>query len=426
MGNATHFFTLTIFVSAALTKIWKGEAKKPSEEFKEKKKFYKVEKIYSKVDGLSMLYLFVCSVLAMIPFVISFNAKYASYMYEMVKKVEVVSSIVIGLTTIAITMAVVVILFDKGYYIVFSIREVLQKYKFSECMIMVIFSCIVVSGITMTLLNEKLDSIFDVGRFMILEIATVYNVVGVAYILSIICSIMFLERKKELCLLRQLYKRFWHHRIDTTHFKDKKNWNKVAVRINIEYLIERYMKICRRRRIARIKELEFVTTMECYEEKWYRKARKKFILMMVIFLMGSTIINWCVLKEDCLAILLINTIATIVSVIFAYTNVKCFRIVITRLYSDKWGYYIHMCGDKELFVPEVALRIDNVYDTYFKRMNSLNAFFYIWINYVNKKNDVIKNGFEEVILGFYELQNKNMITFLPIFTIGFFLYDEKI
>ena len=199
-GMLPIFFTLTIFVSAALTKIWKGEAKKPSEEFKEKKKFYKVEKIYSKVDGLSMLYLFVCSVLAMIPFVISFNAKYASYMYEMVKKVEVVSSIVIGLTTIAITMAVVVILFDKGYYIVFSIREVLQKYKFSECMIMVIFSCIVVSGITMTLLNEKLDSIFDVGRFMILEIATVYNVVGVAYILSIICSIMFLERKKELLL----------------------------------------------------------------------------------------------------------------------------------------------------------------------------------------------------------------------------------
>ncbi|MFR5618099.1 MAG: hypothetical protein ACLTJ5_04370 [Clostridium sp.] len=49
---------------------------------------------------------------------------------EMIKKIEVVSTIVIGLTTIAIAMAVVIILFDKRYYIVFSIREVLQNINF--------------------------------------------------------------------------------------------------------------------------------------------------------------------------------------------------------------------------------------------------------------------------------------------------------
>ena len=60
------------------------------------------------------------------------------------------------------------------------------------------------------------------------------------------------------------------------------------------------------------------------------------------------------------------------------------------------------------------------------RMNSLNAFFYIWINYVDKKKSTIKYEFEEVILGLEELDNRNMVTYFPIFTIGFFLFDKDI
>ena len=206
-----------VFLCTVLIKCMKKEVLSPIEEFCDKKKFHKTEKIYSKVVYLSDIYFFVCVTLAIIPFVILFNARYDSYIYEMIKKIEVVSTIVIGLTTIAITMAVVIILFDKRYYIVFSIREVLQKYKFSECLIVVIICCILAAGTTMTLLNGEIDSCFDVARFMILEIAAVYNIVGVTYILCVIINIMFLERKNELCLLGQLYRRFWLHRIDTIH-----------------------------------------------------------------------------------------------------------------------------------------------------------------------------------------------------------------
>lgn len=65
-------------------------------------------------------------------------------------------------------------------------------------MIIVISSCILVSIATLTLLNERIDSYFDVARFMILEIATIYNVVGVTYILGVIVNIMFLEQKVNL------------------------------------------------------------------------------------------------------------------------------------------------------------------------------------------------------------------------------------
>ena len=191
----------------------------------------------------------------------------------MIDKIEVVSNIVIGLTAITITMAVVVILFDKRYYIVFSIRDVLKKYKFSEFLINVILSCIVVSIATLTLLNKKIDSYFDVAKFMILEIETIFNILGVAYILCVIINIMFLEQKNELSLLGQLYRKFGLYKIDTLHFKSKKSWSKEAVEINVDYLLERYINVCNRKKIFNIKSVEFVTTMGYYKPKWYDIAR---------------------------------------------------------------------------------------------------------------------------------------------------------
>lgn len=425
-GILPVFLAFIVFLCTVLIKCMKKEVLSPIEEFCDKKKFHKTEKIYSKVDYLSEIYLLTGATFATVPFVCFFNARYDAYIYEMIKKIEVVSSIVIGLTTIAITMAVVIILFDKRYYIVFSIREVLQKYKFSECLIVVIICCILVSVTSMTLLNGQIDSSFDVARFVILEIAAVYNIVGVTYILWVIINIMFLERKNELCLLGQLYRRFSLHRIDTMHFKSKKNWSKEAVEINIEYLIERYINICKRKKIVRIKDIEFVTTMDCYKEKWYGKARNKFVRMMISFLFISIIIDGIVLQENCLEVILFNVIVTTISIIFSYANVQSFRLVIMRFYSDTWGYYMHINDDKELLIPRAALRKKNIYDKYIMRVNSLNAFFYIWINYVDKKKNIIKYEFEEVLLGLEELDNKNMVTYFPIFTIGFFLFNREI
>ncbi len=417
---------LIVFSSIILSKCMRKKVLSPIEEFDDSKKFHKTEKIYSKPDYFSVIYFFGCVTLAIIPFVFLFNVRYDSYIYEMIKKIEVVSSVVIGLTTIAITMAVVIILFDKSYYIVFSIREVLQKYKFSEILFIIIMCCILVSGMTMTLLNGKIDSHFDVVRFMILEIATVYNIVGVTYILIVISRIMFFERKNELCLLKQLYKSFWLHRIDTIHFKSKKNWSKEAVEINIDYLIERYINICKYKKIERIKDIEFVTTMGCYQEKWYGKARNKFVRMMICLLFISTIIDSIVLQENCLGFIFFNVIATISSIVIAHVNIQSFRLVIIRFYSDTWGYYMHTNDNKELLIPRVALRKGNIYSKYIMRMNSLNAFFYIWINYVDKKKRTIKYEFEGVLQCLEKLNNKNMVTYFPIFTIGFFLFDKDI
>lgn len=425
-GILPVFLAVIVLLSTVMVKCMKKDVATPIEEFSDKKKCHKSEKLYSKVNYLSEAYFLGCITLAILPFLAIFNAKYDSYIYEMIKKIEVASSIVTGLTAIAITMAVVIIVFDKRYYIVFSIREVLQKYKFSECLLLVSFSCLIVSGTTMTLLNGKIDSDFDVWRFMALEIGVIYNIVGVAYTIGVIIYIMFIEQKSELSLLGQLYRRFWLHRVDTLHFKDKENWSREAVEINIEYLIERYVSICKRKHIAQIEDIEFVTTMDCYKKKWYGKARDKFVRMMLWLLVLSTLINIVVLIESCYSIIFFNIIITVMTIALTYLNIESIQLVIMRLYSDTWGYYIYKKNGKELFIPRVALRIDNIYDKYIMRMNSLNAFFCIWMNYVDKDQEHIQKMYEEVIAWFEDVKTKNIATCFPVFTIGYFLFDNDI
>ena len=195
LGMLPVLLTFMVLLAIVLIKCMKKDVVSPIEEFHDRKKYHKAEKIYSKVDYLSESYFFAGMTLLFLPLIAILNAKYDSYIYQMMEKIEVISSIVIGLTTIAITMSVVVILFDKRYYIVFSIREVLQKYKFSEWLLIALLSCILVCVMTMTLLDGKIDSYFDVGRFMALEIGVIYNIAGITYIFGVIINVMFLEKK---------------------------------------------------------------------------------------------------------------------------------------------------------------------------------------------------------------------------------------
>lgn len=83
-GILPVFLAFIVFLCTVLIKCMKKEVLSPIEEFCDKKKFHKTEKIYSKVVYLSDIYFLVCVTLAIIPFVILFNARYDSYIYEMI------------------------------------------------------------------------------------------------------------------------------------------------------------------------------------------------------------------------------------------------------------------------------------------------------------------------------------------------------
>lgn len=63
------------------------------------------------------------------------------------------------------------------------------------------------------------------------------------------------------------------------------------------------------------------------------------------------------------------------------------------------------------------------------RMNSLIAFFNIWINYVDideYNKQIAREMCKQLIEGMKVLKTQNSVMYMPIFVIGFFMYEKDI
>lgn len=190
---------------------------------------------------------FIFMTFLVVPFVITLDIRYDSYVKEVfLNRIDRISAILIGMTSIAMALVVFVVLFDKEYYLLFSIRDVLQKYKFSVVLPITLGSFILAEVCTLILPSDYVESIGGCVCLLLLQFATLYNIVGFGYITFIIIGIILGNNKKELLLLSQLYKRFWSDKIDTTQFKVEDQWTKDAIGINLQYLIEEYIKVCKK------------------------------------------------------------------------------------------------------------------------------------------------------------------------------------
>lgn len=425
-GMLPVFLTFIIIMSAIIIKVTQREEITPLTELQRKRKSYKTQKLFWEVDYVNAVYMGIGITLVMISLLLIFNIIFEGYIYRMMENIQELSSISTGLTSIAVTMAVVIVVFDKNYYIVFSIKDVLNNSKFFEVISCTIGSCVTVCIMTMTLLDKQIVSYFDIIRFMILEVAMLYDVIGIIYIVHICINIMFAERKSELSLLRKLYHRFWIYRLDTMNLREKE-WTCEAVEINIEYLLERYLTICKKKKIGTIKQIEFSTTIgRCSKKKWYYKGLIKLAIVMMGLFVFSFLVCAITLGKEGIKFILVNCIAILIVIFVGFLNSNCFKIVVLRLFSDTWGYYINYKNNKEILIPRVTIRKGNVFAEYIQRMNSLNAFFYIWLNDVKMKEEDIKIQFQDMLKCFEGLEQRSMIVYFPVFTIGYFLYEKEI
>lgn len=122
----------------------------------------RIGSIYFHRDGVGTLYWGACLILFIVSPLAYWNAQHLYYVAKMLKNVGTIRSIVIELTTLAVTFVLAIISLDKRYYLVFSIKEVLQKYGLSKYLIAVIFSCVISCVMTITLLGERVKSSYDV------------------------------------------------------------------------------------------------------------------------------------------------------------------------------------------------------------------------------------------------------------------------
>lgn len=420
-----------VLLSTILLRInYKG--KSPSmEEMKLQKSNNKSVNIYYGIDIGTTFITTISIVFSFLPFLLFENVKHQIYIDSMISKIETLSTITIGLTTIIITISVVLILFDKNYYLIFSIKEVLKTYHFFYFLAVILISCIITCIFTMSLLNQEVSTYFDFIRLIILEIAVIFNIGCSSIAFIIVFRIMFSEEKNELKMLSKLYRIFFIHNLDVTQIKGADKWNVSAMKINVEYLTERYLKICEKNKVELFNKLEFVTTIGIYKDKWYKKARNKFIILLFALYTISVLINLYTLKDESKGLIVLNTIFVGVAICLSFFKIQSFQLALFKLFSDIWGYYIKKVNKKgrskekdEEFIPRVAIRFLNKSDQYIQDLNSLVAFFYIAL-LKEVDNKEIVHSIEVVLEWFQEYKGKNAIFYLPIFTIGYFAFERK-
>lgn len=419
-------FLGSFLLCVVLVKIMKRDKDSILDELYVEKEPYKPEKLFYTTGIWGQIYFLIVATFAIIPAISGLNMKYAAYVARHIGDVEKINNIVIGLTSMAVTMAVVIIAIDKKYYIVFSIREVLQQYKFPECLWILSISCLIELGSSLSLLDNYIDSSFDYIRFLIVEITTLYVFLCTAYTFFLLINIMFMNHTQELALLKKIYKRFWLYQIDMQPFKDQGNWDLQAVETNIDYLLEDYRKKCRKKKISRIHKIEFGTALGEQQDKWCKYARNCAIKMVLFLLAISTIIDILVLRESAQFLCAINVAVTLVACSIFCQKKKAIQLSLLLFYADTWGYFISTENGKEKMIPRVPIVKNGVYNKYIMSMNSLIAFFYIWINCTNVKYENVKFAFVKVIQKISRWKNQDTIIYFPVFIIGYFLFDKGV
>lgn len=420
-GVLPIYLLIMVFGVAILVKRKKYDRVEPLEEICNQRKFNKTEQIFRPNDYIGEIWGLFCLTIVSFPAIVLANVNNLGYIESAIENLDIVSGITLGITGIVSSIAVVIIVFDKKYYLCFSIREVLQENRIPESLFIVIFSCIVVVCSIIGLLDETVVTLWDLGLLFVLEIAFFYNIICSAYSLFTIVRVMFIGTKKELKLLDKLYRFFWIQRIDTLSF-EKKKWKKGAILLNLEYLIEKYSEICKQIKTDEIEEIEFVTTLGRYNEKWYKKARKYCLKVAMILGSISIVYDLICYKQVAVFLFLCNMGIILAIAILTEKNIPAVRLVILRLCLDTWGYYIKKNDGEEIFSPLISLRITKKYDIFFRRMNSINAFFAILLEYANKKESLVT---VEELTKYIDLsEEKNMFELFPIFSIGY-LYFEK-
>lgn len=415
-------FCIVILISFFWMKIFHPDYKAISE-YSIPSKLYKRVNIYNSHNNKNLLIIGMPVIIFLLLLINIINLNYSYYIISIVTNMDYILNIVLGLTSVVCTVSIAFLVFDKKYYLTFSMQNILQKYGYYKNLLIVIVSCMTFCFSSLLILDGKIESYFDIIIFMIIELSIVINIFFSFFTLFISIKIMFSYEYSDLKLLDKINNIFWTKRVDFNCFKSSKYWNKSSVETNLDYLIENFLKNCKNVKIENIDCIQFVSAINNKQasKEYYILLRCKFIIIIMSLLIISTISNFVFWYDSAWIIIAINFLLFIITVLITYTKSNIIRVLLFRLFSDTWGYYIKG-DDIEIFVPRLSIKRDNKYDKLINSMNNLLAFLYIELLICENEDKMFSFTLNQVIESIKTYSEKNDTIYLPIFLIGYFAF----
>lgn len=417
---------LSIVVSGAVIfSIWNPDTITPIERLTVEKGSLKEQKMLTNAMKISDTILNCSAMLIILCVLFCMNVICDSFMLSMMNNISLVVESVLGLTGIVMTIAVAIGVFDKKYYLVFSIREVLQHYKVCEAMLLSIESCISTIILSITFLDNMIDSAAEMIRLLLLEMSVCCNIISITYLSWVMIVIMFSDTKKELKILNNLHRNFASCQKIELEDSEQKKWTENTISDNLNYLIMKYNDALEKIDFSEIEEIEFSTTLGCYRQKWQSKAIRRFIKTILWCFAASSLINFVLLGNQAVGLMLFNGILVLVAVVCCFVKWSSLQLSILNTTYGAWGHYIRKRNRKELWIRKNPL-IENKYHKFFFSIYNLNAFMCILLNIKKNDNNFIDTAFNRIYKGIIYNKNIKEIVSLPLFIIGYFLFQQQI
>ena len=418
-----------LYMIAGTMAIWfRGDAQ-AAREVRAWKRDSKTEYFFHTWNRMKKVYQKITLVLVTVVVVLVLNYFYDQTYENILANASDICDRVIGITTIAVTVSAVVILFNKKYYLVFSIQEVLQAYHFSGSVGCIFASCLTMCFATFMLLSYTPGVWMKRALVLTLECSMLYNFIADVFCFRTNYKVMFSSQKIELRLLNHLDRIFWTaDGLDDSDVRGAKEWSFSAMRPNVEYLCGRYVAQARKLPIQDVKELHAMVhgrSNTSVWDKYAKKLRNYFVIWDVIFYIVSVMISIVALNDGSLGLILLDTFFLVISFIFALYQKSPVYKAFTNFIHEMMGCCMDTRHGGQVLIPRYSMIKKNKYAEFINRMNNLTAFFVIAL-----RQGVDQKAIESAVLEALDWlsdigeKDRNIVLYLPIFSIGYFAYEK--
>ncbi len=392
-------------------------------------------RLFSQNGNSFLVGLFFISFFIVFITIIYIDSKYINYVYKMVNKIETIIGGTIAVSAIVVTTSIALIVYDKGYYILYSIRIVLKKYRITTFLAITVITCVLSVVFGYSLLDGEINTSFEWIRFCIFEVSVFYNLIAEIYVMFGIYRIIISD-SFDLKPLNDLYIRLWYYEIYENEFHMcKDGYSEAAIKSNLDYLTDLCWKICKKGRIKKLDEIEFVSFVRKRDnrpdnkEKWeidsniMARTAIYYILGIVLCFCLSTI--YIVLVVRIYSLIIINATITLLVVlaVWIFRNTR-YGVACYRLINDTWMYQLRNEKKTKVYSRFFFLNI-GVYKKYIRSVENVVVLFYLLLNRILKDKEdisIVADKYRELL----ERSNENIsLAEMNLYLlIGFFVFNK--
>lgn len=378
------------------------------------------EDLYWNIDmGTHILFVFSCFVL-----LFAFLIKFKFIIPDIGLRIGEINNIIFNIDVAAVTLALTLIFWDRKYYLCFSIKEILVEENFYNYLKSAIITCFLINIFTIYLLESKMESLSEVVIAYLFETIVICNIVLVGKVFQVELSILFSNKRKELKLLKKLYRIHNIMQLDIVGMKEGKNWKKNELEIHFEYLLNEYIKCCKKLRKQNIQWICFEEVKETNYERWEKRVSKRcvsYIWIIGIISCVNIFVPWDKTETRNILVLVSVWVINIIIGIAVWVITRCknkqVQKALFEAFGDKKGFVIK--GKREILLPMFSIGYNNKYMLYSQSINNMIGFLKIALhNEVNMK--LVSNVMEEYFTKANRLV-KNKVDVFPYFIWAYML-----